>query len=58
MTNRINRQSEAFQTALDYCKIFGLDWRRHIEPKIKDKHVVGYYVIDETRSTTVATVEI
>ena len=56
MTNRINRQSEAFKAALGYCKIFGLDWRRHIEPKINDREIVGYFVTDETYTTTVATV--
>lgn len=56
MTNRINRQSEAFRTALDYCRFFRFDWRRHIEPKTNEREIVGHFIIDETYTTTVATV--
>lgn len=53
MTDRIKRQQEAFRQALWYCRILGLDWKNHIEPKIEKNEIVGYYVLDETRSTTV-----
>lgn len=56
MTDRVNRQSEAFNEALDYCKIFGLDWKKHIEPKVEKKEITGYYILDETRSTAVKTI--
>ena len=56
MTNRVARQSEAFETALAYCNTYGLDWKEHIYPKIDDKEIIGFYVLDETKSTTVATV--
>ena len=56
--NRIDRQAAAFNEALEYCRIYGLDWRNHIEVMIKDKQIVGYYVIDETFSTAVARIEI
>ena len=56
--NRIDRQAAAFNEALEYCRIYGLNWRNHIEAMIKDKQIVGYYVIDETFSTAVARIEI
>ena len=56
MTNRVAKQSEAFGKALKYCKVYGLDWKEHIYPKIDDKEIIGFYVLDETKSTTVATV--
>lgn len=58
MVDRISRQQKAFAEALWYCRAWGLDWRTHIEPKIESKEITGYYVLDETRSTTVATVQI
>ena len=58
MTNRIERQTEAFNEALEMCRLHGLDWRVHVEAIIKEKQVIGYYVIDETFSTTVARIEI
>lgn len=62
MKDRINRQSEAFREALDYCKILGLDWHHHVYPKIEKRagidEITGFYVLDETRSTTVKTVMI
>ena len=56
MTNRVARQSEAFKTALSYCNTYGLDWKEHIMPKYENREIVGFYVLDETKSTTVATV--
>lgn len=58
MKDRINRQSEAFKEALEYCKIFGLNWRTNIQPKIEAKEITGYYVLDETFSTTVKTIHL
>lgn len=56
MVDRVNRQQKAFAEALWHCRAWGLDWRTHIEPKIENKEITGYYVLDETRSATVATV--
>lgn len=58
MRDRINRQSEAFNEALWYCKHYGLDWRKHIEPKIERNEVVGYWVLDESLSTTLKTIHL
>lgn len=58
MTDRIKRQSEAFKEALEYCKIFGLNWRTNIQPKIERNEVVAYHVLDETMSTTVKTIHL
>ena len=52
--NRIDRQAVAFNEALEYCRIYGLDWRNHIEAIIEKQQIIGYYVIDETFSTSVA----
>lgn len=46
--NRIDRQSRAFTKAMDWCRLYGLDWRDHIKPIIQDKEIVGYSVLDET----------
>lgn len=56
--NRILRQSKAFKNALDYCRIYGLYWRTNIQPIIEKNEIIGYYVIDETFSTTVVTIMI
>lgn len=58
MVDRVNRQQKAFAEALWYCRAWGLNWRTNIKPKIESKEITGYYVLDETRSTTVATVQI
>ena len=58
MTDRVNRQQKAFEEVLWHCRAWGLNWRTSIEPKIEQKEIIGYYVLDETRSTTVATVMI
>ena len=58
MSNNIRGMSEAFNEALEYCRIYGLNWKEHIKPMIKNKQLKGYYVIDETGSTTVARIEI
>lgn len=58
MTNRINRQTEAFRDALWYCKHYGVDWREHIIPKVDKKEIVGYHVLDETFSTSIKTIQI
>lgn len=49
---------DAFLEALEYCRIWGLDWKTNIKPKFKNKALVGYYVIDETGTTTVANIDI
>ena len=56
MTSRIARQSKAFDTAMMYCRVYGLNWREHIVPKKENNEIIGFYVLDETKSTTVATV--
>jgi len=56
ITNRIQRQQKAFELALWYCRAFGLNWKSHIRPVIENKEIVGYYVLDETKSTTVQTI--
>lgn len=58
MTDRLNRQQKAFAEALWYCHAWGLNWKTNIEPKVEKREIVAYYVLDETRSTTVAIVEL
>ena len=61
MTNRIDRQPEAFREALWHCKHQGLDWRRHIQPKTEKRNgiseITGYYILDESMSTTLKTID-
>jgi len=54
--NRIQRQSKAFKKSLDYCKLYGVNWRTNIQPMIKNNQMIGYWIIDDTFSTTVAEV--
>lgn len=61
MTNRVERQERAYRCALEWCRVYGLT-KDHIVPKYdwmdkRRKHIVGYYVLDETCTTTVATVD-
>jgi hypothetical protein len=56
MTDRIKRQDEAFREALWCCRLYGLNWRNHVIPKIEKKEITGYYVLDETRSTAIKTI--
>jgi hypothetical protein len=56
ITNRIKRQQKAFELALWYCRAYGLNWKLHIRPVIENKEIIGYYVLDETKSTTVKTI--
>lgn len=58
MRNNIRDIGEAFNEALEYCRIYGLNWKEHVKPMIENKEIKGYYVIDETGSTTVARIEI
>lgn len=58
ITYKLKDLQEAFLEALDYCRLYGVDWRISIKPKIKNKTIVGYYVIDETGTTTVANIDI
>ena len=60
-TRRVDNFDEirnAFIEALEYCEIYGLDWKTNVKPIFKDGWLKGYYVIDETFSTTVARIEI
>ena len=56
--NNIVETEKAFNEALELCRLHGLVWRDHIIPKRDNGKIVGYYVLDETKSTAVATVEI
>ena len=48
----------AVLTALQYCRIYGLSWKSHILPKKENGNLVGFFILDETLTTTVATVMI
>lgn len=71
--SRLERERVALTRAMKWCEIYGLPIdssikpiyerlpRRHWLPfrrKTKKEYLVGYYVIDETGSTTVATVHV
>lgn len=55
---RILAHRYAVLTALQYCRIYGLRWKKHILPKKDNGRLVGFYILDETMTTTVATVRI
>ena len=48
----------AFIEALDIARLNGLNWRDYVRPKFENDRLVGYYVLDETKSTTIKTVMI
>ena len=48
----------AFIEALDIARLHGLNWRDYVRPKFENDRLVGYYVLDETKSTTIKTVMI
>jgi len=54
--NNIDQVTEAFNQALELCKLHGLNWKDHVRPKFENRELVGYYILDETKSTTVETV--
>lgn len=56
--SNIDDVGSAFVEALEICRLHGLDWKEHVMPKYENRKIVGYYVLDETRSTTITTVEI
>ena len=43
----------AFIKALDIARLNGLNWRDHVRPKFDNDKLSGYYVLDETKSTTI-----
>lgn len=62
MRRRVERQGEAFRRALMFARMHGVGIN-NIVPKVEKvdkrlKQITGYYIIDETGSTTVATVMI
>ena len=48
----------AFMEALDIARLHGLNWREHVVPKFDNKILSGYYILDETKSTTIKTIMI
>lgn len=48
----------AFIEALDIARLNGLNWRDYVRPKFENDRLVGYYILDETKSTTIKTVMI
>lgn len=48
----------AFIEALDVARLNGLNWRDYVRPKFENDILVGYYVLDETKSTTIRTIMI
>ncbi len=48
----------AFIEALEIARLNGLNWRDYVRPKFENDRLVGYYVLDETKSTTIRTVMI
>ena len=58
MRNNIRDIGEAFIEALEYCRIYGLNWKEHVRPIIEESTLKGYWVLDETKSTIVKRIEI
>ena len=49
---------DAFNEGVEYCHLYGLDWRQNMRPFFENGTIAGYYVIDETGSTTVKTIRV
>ncbi len=56
--NTFEEIGQALTEAIKWCKVYGLNWRRHVQPIFKNGQIAGYYVIDETFSTTIKKIEI
>ena len=56
--NTFEEIGQAFTEAMEWCKDYGLNWRKHVQPIIEKGQVQGYHVIDETFSTTIKTIKI
>lgn len=55
MKTKFDQTKEAFNKATEYCYLYGLNWREYIRPFFKNGIVVGYHVLDETKSTAIKT---
>ena len=49
---------DAFNEGVEYAYLYGLDWRRHMQPFFENGCIAGYYVLDETKSTIIRKVMI
>lgn len=58
MKTRFDKIRDSFNEATEYCELCGLNWREHMYPLFKNGMVAGYYVLDETKSTTVKTIRV
>lgn len=58
MKTRLERQSDAFKEALEVCYLHGLNWKEHIMLKTFKYTTIGYYILDETKSTVIETINI
>ena len=56
MKTRVERQSDAFKEALEVCYLYGLNWKEHIMLKTFKNTTIGYYILDETKSTVIETI--
>lgn len=56
-TYNLDDVKRCFEDALWYCTHIGVDWREHIQPMVRDKMMVGYFVLDETKSTAAFSLE-
>ena len=56
--NTFEEIGQAFTEAMEWCKVHGLNWRRHVQPIFKNGQVQGYHVLDETFSTVIKTIKI
>lgn len=56
MKTRVEKQSDAFKEALEVCYLYGLNWKEHIMLKTFKNTTIGYYILDETKSTVIETV--
>lgn len=54
----VSDTTKAFEQALWFCRVFGLDWKEYILPFNKNGMLAGYYVLDETKSTVIAKIKI
>lgn len=56
VTNNLESQAVAFRKALEVCRINGFDFHQNVIPMKENNKIIGYYVLDETNSTSVASI--
>jgi len=51
ISHDLELQKQAFASALEYCRIYGLDWRKNMQSIIENNEIKGYRIMNENNET-------